>query len=61
MSYLYWLTNGQMARLMPFFPRSQGKPRVDDRRVQSSISSLTATACDGVRWDTATCDIWRSG
>jgi transposase len=33
MSHLYWLTDEQMARLQPFFPKSHGKPRVDDRRV----------------------------
>ena len=27
----------QMARLQPFFPKSHGKPRVDDRRVLSGI------------------------
>ena len=32
MSNLYWLTDAQMARLKPFFPKSHGKPRVDDRR-----------------------------
>ena len=37
MSDLYWLTNAQMARLEPFFPKSHGKPRVDDRRVLSWI------------------------
>ena len=26
-----------MARLQPFFPKSHGKPRVDDRRVLSGI------------------------
>ncbi len=26
-----------MERLQPFFPRSHGKPRVDDRRVLSGI------------------------
>ena len=31
-SDLFWLTVAQMARLDPFFPKSQGKPRVDDRR-----------------------------
>ena len=35
MSGLYWLTDGQMERLRPFFPKSRGKPRVDDRRVLS--------------------------
>ncbi len=35
MSDLFWLGDAQMARLEPFFPRSHGKPRVDDRRVLS--------------------------
>ena len=37
MSNLYWLSEDQMARLRPFFPKSHGKPRVDDRRVLSGI------------------------
>ncbi len=37
MSDLYWLTDEQMARLRPYFPKSHGKPRVDDRRVLSGI------------------------
>ena len=37
MSNLFWLTDAQMTRLEPFFPRSHGKPRVDDRRVLSGI------------------------
>ena len=37
MSDLYWLTDEQMAKLSPFFPKSHGKPRVDDRRVLSGI------------------------
>ena len=37
MSDLYWLTDEQMARLQPHFPKSHGKPRVDDRRVLSGI------------------------
>ena len=37
MSDLYWLTEAQMARLGPFFPKSHGKPRVDDRHVLSGI------------------------
>ena len=40
MSNLYWLTDEQMARLRPFFPKSHGKPRVDDRRVLSGIISI---------------------
>ena len=29
MSNLYWLSDAQMERLKPFFPKSHGKPRVD--------------------------------
>lgn len=28
MSNLFWLTDAQMERLKPFFPKSHGKPRV---------------------------------
>lgn len=31
MSDLFWLTDEQMERLRPFFPKSHGKARVDDR------------------------------
>ena len=37
MSDLYWLTDEQMFRLQPYFPKSHGRPRVDDRRVLSGI------------------------
>ena len=37
MSNLFWLTDEQVERLRPFFPKSHGKPRVDDRRVLSGI------------------------
>jgi transposase len=47
MSDLFWLTDAQMARLAPFFPKSHGKPRVDDRRVLSWIFSSIAMACGG--------------
>ncbi len=45
---LYWLTAEQMARLEPYFPKSHGKPRVDDRRVLSGIVFVNRTACAGV-------------
>lgn len=32
MGSLFWLMNVQLARLEPYFPKSHGKPRVDDRR-----------------------------
>ncbi len=33
----FGLGDEQMARLEPFFPKSHGKPRVDDKRVLSGI------------------------
>ena len=47
MSDLYGLSDAQVARLMPFFPKSHGKPRVDDRRVLSGIIFVNR---DGLRW-----------
>ena len=46
-SNLFWLTEVQMARLRPFFPKSHGKPRVDDRRVLSGIIFVNR---NGLRW-----------
>jgi transposase len=40
MSNLFWLTDAQMARLRPFFPKNHGKPRIDDRRVLSGITVI---------------------
>ena len=36
-----------MERLKPFFPKSHGKPRVDDRRVLSGIIFINR---NGLRW-----------
>lgn len=47
MSDLFWLTDEQMERLRPFFFKSQGKPRVDDRRVLSGIIFVNR---NGLRW-----------
>lgn len=47
MSNLCWLTDEQMARLRPFFPKSHGKLRVDDRRVLSGILVISR---NGLRW-----------
>ena len=47
MSNLFWLTDEQMARLRPFFPKSHGKPRVDNRRVLSGIIFVNR---NGLRW-----------
>ena len=49
MSNLYWLTDAQMERLKPFFPKSHGKPRVDDRRVLSPAYSSNWAGCGCVR------------
>jgi len=37
MSELLWLSDAQVARLKPIFPKSHGKPLVDDRRILSGI------------------------
>ena len=50
MSDLYWLTDEQMGKLAPFFPKSHGKPRVDDWRVLSGIIFINR---NGLRWRVA--------
>ena len=47
MSDLYWLYEVQMERLKPFFAKSRGKPRVDDRRVLSGIIFIQR---NGLMW-----------
>ena len=47
MSNLFWLTEGQMVRLRPYFPKSHRVPRVDDRRVLSGIIFFNR---NGLRW-----------
>ena len=47
MSELYWLTEMQIERLKPFFPKSRGKPRVDDRKVLSGIIFIQR---NGLMW-----------
>ena len=47
MSDLFWLSDKQMRRIEPFFPRSHGVPRVDDRRV---ISGIIFVIRNGLRW-----------
>jgi len=47
MSDLFWLSEAQITRLEPFFPKSHGKPRVDDRRVLSGIIFINR---NGLRW-----------
>jgi len=47
MSGLFWLTDEQMERLRPFFPKSHGKPRVDDHNV---LSGMIFVNRNGLRW-----------
>lgn len=47
MSDLYWLTDEQMARLRPYFPKEPRQPRVDDKRVLSGIVFVNR---NGLRW-----------
>ena len=47
MSDLFWVSNAQMARLERYFPKSHGKPRVDDRKVLGGIVFINR---NGLRW-----------
>ena len=47
MSDQFWLTKAQLKRIEPFFPRTRGIPRVDDRRV---VSGIIYVIRDGLRW-----------
>ena len=47
MGDLFWLSEAQMELLRPFFPRSRGRARVDDRRVLSGIIFINR---NGLRW-----------
>jgi len=47
MSRRFWLTDEQMAKLAPFFPKSHGKSRGDDGWVLSGIIFINR---NGLRW-----------
>ncbi len=47
MNSLCWLSDAQMERLKPFFPKSHGEPRLDDRRV---LSGMIFVNRNGLRW-----------
>ncbi|SLN37873.1 hypothetical protein TRL7639_01877 [Falsiruegeria litorea R37] len=47
MSDLHWLTDGQMIKLGPCFPKSHGQPRVDANRVLSGNAFINR---NGLRW-----------
>lgn len=50
MTALFLLTEEQMSRIRPQFPRPRGKPRVDDRRV---ISGIIYVIRNGLEWKDA--------
>ena len=50
MTDLFLLSELQMARIEPYFPRPHGKPRVDDRRV---ISGIIYVIRNGLEWKDA--------
>ncbi len=47
MSGQFWLTDKQVERLRPHFPKARGKPRVDDHQVLSGILHVLR---NGLRW-----------
>jgi transposase len=47
MAELFLLSRAQMRRIEPFFPRSRGLPRVDDRRV---VSGIVYVIRHGLQW-----------
>ena len=47
MGDLFLLSEAQLERLRPFFPKSRGRARVDDRRVLSGIIFVNR---NGLRW-----------
>jgi hypothetical protein len=47
MSDPFWLTDEQMDRLRPFFLKSHGRLRVDDRRVLSGITVVNRNGLRG--------------
>lgn len=50
MGDLFLLSEGQMARISPYFPLSHGVPRVDDRRV---VSGIVYVIRNGLQWKDA--------
>ncbi len=47
MSGHFWLSHAQMERLRPFYLKSRGKPRVDDRRVLGGMIYIWK---NGLQW-----------
>ena len=53
MADLFWLSEAQMRRIEPYFPLSQGMPRMEDRRV---LSGVVFVIRNGLRWRDAPTD-----
>ena len=47
MEGLFWLSEEQLERIKPFFPRSRGVSCIEERKVLSGIIYVHATACAG--------------
>ena len=47
MSNLDWLSEDKMVQLRPYFPKSHGVPRIDDRRILIGIISINR---NGLQW-----------
>jgi hypothetical protein len=50
MGDLFWLTGEKIERLRPFFPKSHGKSRVDERRVLSGVVVVNRKWAALTRW-----------
>ena len=50
MRTLFYLSENRLERIKPFFPRSHGAPRVDDRRV---VSGIIYVIKHGLQWKDA--------
>lgn len=55
MSDPYWLSDTQMAKPEPFFPKSHRKPRLNDSWVMSGIIFINR---NGLRWRDAPTEYW---
>ena len=47
---MYYLTEAQLSQMVSYFPKSHGKPRVDDRKVLSGIIYVLK---NGLMWKDA--------
>lgn len=57
MRTLFYLSESQMERISPFFPRSHGIPRADDRHV---VSGILYVIKHGLQWKDAPADMVRT-